>query len=101
GVLDRRYVRVLRWALDRRPYVYAGAGLVLVVTVLLLATSASDFLPKLDEGQFEIKYTLPPGASLATADEAANQMERIVAADPSVEAEGRLTGVDTNGYSPT
>jgi len=99
--LERRYAGVLRWALDHRPAVYGGAALVLAVTVLLLSTSASDFLPKLDEGQFEIKYTLPPGASLATTDDAALRMERIVAADPAVEAEGRLTGVDTNGYSPT
>ncbi|HEX3462760.1 MAG TPA: efflux RND transporter permease subunit [Candidatus Elarobacter sp.] len=99
--LERRYAGLLRWALGHRPAVYGGAALVLVVTVLLLGTSASDFLPKLDEGQFEIKYTLPPGASLATTDDAALRMERIVAADPAVEAEGRLTGVDTNGYSPT
>jgi CzcA family heavy metal efflux pump len=99
--LERRYAGLLRWALSHRPAVYGGAALVLVATVLLLATSASDFLPKLDEGQFEIKYTLPPGASLATTDDAALRMERIVTADPAVEAEGRLTGVDTNGYSPT
>ncbi|MDB5070865.1 MAG: Cobalt-zinc-cadmium resistance protein CzcA [Candidatus Eremiobacteraeota bacterium] len=99
--LERRYVGILRWALAHRPVVYGGAAVVLAVTVLLLASSPSDFLPKLDEGQFEIKYTLPPGASLATTDDAAQRMERIVAADPAVEAEGRLTGVDTNGFSPT
>ncbi|HEY4440841.1 MAG TPA: efflux RND transporter permease subunit, partial [Candidatus Elarobacter sp.] len=99
--LERRYVGLLRWALSHRPAVYGAAGVVLVVTVLLLGTSASDFLPKLDEGQFEIKYTLPPGASLAASDDAALTMERIVRADPAVQHDGRLTGVDTNGYSPT
>jgi multidrug efflux pump subunit AcrB len=99
--LERRYAEVLRWALGHRSAVYGGAGLILVVTALLLATAPSDFLPKLDEGQFEIKYTLPPGGSLATSDQAATAMERVVAADPAVIAEGRLTGIDTNGYSPT
>ncbi len=99
--LEQRYVGILRWALGHRPWVYAGSGVVLVVTLLLLGTSASDFLPKLDEGQFEIKYALPPGASLATSDAAALRMEQIVRADPAVDHDGRLTGVDTNGYSPT
>ncbi|HEV3087899.1 MAG TPA: efflux RND transporter permease subunit, partial [Candidatus Elarobacter sp.] len=99
--LTRRYAAVLRWALDHRPAVYGGAALVLIVTFGLLARLPSDFLPKLDEGQFEIRYTLPPGASLATSDAAALTMEKIVAQDPAVLHEGRLTGVDTNGYSPT
>jgi CzcA family heavy metal efflux pump len=99
--LARRYAGVLRWALDHRPAVYGGAALVLVVTFVLLARLPSDFLPKLDEGQFEIRYTLPPGASLATSDAAALRMEALVAQDPAVLHEGRLTGVDTNGYSPT
>ncbi|HEX3550642.1 MAG TPA: efflux RND transporter permease subunit, partial [Candidatus Elarobacter sp.] len=99
--LGQRYAAVLRWALDHRTAVYGGAALVLVVTFVLLARLPSDFLPKLDEGEFEIKYTLPPGASLATSDAAALTMERLIDADPAVVNEGRLTGVDTNGYSPT
>ena len=104
GVNDRlseTYGRVLRWALGNAAWVYAGAGLVLVVTLGLLAKLPSDFLPKLDEGQFEIKYTLPPGASLATSDAAALRMENVIKQDPAVEHAGRLTGVDTNGFSPT
>jgi CzcA family heavy metal efflux pump len=96
-----RYVRILRWALSHRLAVYGGAAVVLVVTCALLARLPSDFLPKLDEGQFEIKYTLPPGATLASADGAVQRMERLVVADPAVTAVGRLTGLDTNGYSPT
>jgi CzcA family heavy metal efflux pump len=99
--LARRYRPVLRWALGRRGLVFGSAALVLVTTYLLLAHLPNDFLPSLDEGEFEIKYTLPPGATLAVSDAAAATMERIVRADPAVAAEGRLTGVDTNGYSPT
>ncbi len=99
--LARTYERVLSWALSHRTIVFAGSAGVLVLTVLLLGRSPSDFLPKLDEGQFEIKYTLPPGATLSASDGAAQAMEKIVAADPAVEHVGRLTGVDTNGYTPT
>jgi CzcA family heavy metal efflux pump len=96
-----RYGTVLRWALARRRTVYALAGGVLVVTVAGLAFLPSDFLPRLDEGQFEISYRMPVGTSLAASDAAALSLERTVLADPAVAAEGRFTGIDTNGFSPT
>jgi CzcA family heavy metal efflux pump len=95
-----RYEPLLRWALARRRVVYAGAGVVLAVTVALLVLLPSDFLPRLDEGQFEIDYQMPVGTSLAASDEAAFSLERAVASDPAVVAEGRFTGIDTNGFSP-
>jgi CzcA family heavy metal efflux pump len=96
-----RYDPLLRWALAHRRIVYAGAGVVLVVTFLLLSRLPSDFLPKLDEGQFEIDYHLQAGTSLAASDETARRLERLVLQDPAVVAVGRWTGLDTNGYSPT
>jgi len=61
----------------------------------------SDFLPKLDEGQFEVTYTMPVGTTLAASDAAATTMERVALADPAVLTVGRFTGIDTNGFSPT
>ena len=104
GFIDHvleRYEYVLRWSLGHRGTVYAASIGVLIVTVLLLTRLPSDFLPTLDEGQFEIDYVLPVGTSLAASDAAAHQMEAIVVRDPGVAAVGRWTGVDTNGYSPT
>jgi CzcA family heavy metal efflux pump len=97
----QRYEALLRWALFHRRTVYAGAAGVLVVIVLLLTHLPSDFLPKLDEGQFEIGYQLPVGTSLRATDAAAHEMERLILRDPAVVAVGRWTGIDTNGYSPT
>lgn len=99
--LLERYGPALRWALARRTAVYATAGIVLVVTVALLSIIPSDFLPHMDEGQFEISYRMPVGTALAASDAAALKIEREVLADPAVAAEGRFTGIDTNGYSPT
>jgi multidrug efflux pump subunit AcrB len=99
-VLDR-YEPILRWALERRAAVYAIAAGVLVVTVALILTLPSDFLPQLDEGQFEIDYRMPVGTTLIASDAAATLIERIVLADPAVAALGRVTGIDTNGFSPT
>jgi multidrug efflux pump subunit AcrB len=74
---------------------------VLAVSGALVRQLDTDFLPPLEEGEFEIKYTLAPGLSLAASDRIATEMERAVLADPAVAHEGRLTGVDTNGYVPT
>src|ERR1700749_3823258 len=52
-----RYGAVLRWALAHRAVVAACSAGVLIVTVVLLTRLPSDFLPKMDEGQFEIAYT--------------------------------------------
>ncbi len=100
GVLSR-YEPLLRWTLKRRPIVYAASAGVLIATVLLLSHLPSDFLPHLDEGQFEVRYTMPVGTTIEASDAAATQMERIAMRDPAVISVGRFTGIDTNGYSPT
>lgn len=98
-VLDR-YEPLLRWSLSHRSIVFIGAGVVLVVTAVLLALLPSDFLPKLDEGQFEIQYAMPVGTTLQATDAAARTMEQLIVRNPHVVAEGRLTGIDSNGFSP-
>ncbi len=99
--LLERYEPVLRWALERRSAIYVVTGGVLVVTIALLMALPSDFLPRLDEGQFEIAYRMPVGTTLSASDAAAFALERAVLADPAVATEGRVTGIDTNGFSPT
>ena len=101
GTFLTRYEGVLRWALVHRAVVAACSAGVLIVTVALLARLPSDFLPKMDEGQFEIAYTLPVGTTLEASDAAATRMEKVVIADPAVAEVGRLTGIDSNGLSPT
>jgi len=99
--LETLYVRVLQAALDRPAPIYAGAAAILVATAFLFARLPTDFLPALQEGQFEIKYALAAGTSLAATDAAVTRLERIVTGDPGVQFEGRLTGIDTDGYLPT
>jgi len=99
--LEASYVRLLRATLARAPFVYAGALAIVAVTVVLALRLPSDFLPEVDEGQFEIKYALPPGMSLDAADAVLTRVERAVLADRDVAHEARLSGVDTNGYLAT
>ncbi|MDQ2991188.1 MAG: efflux RND transporter permease subunit, partial [Candidatus Eremiobacteraeota bacterium] len=96
-----RYEPLLRWALGHRRTVYVASAGILVVTALLLTRLPSDFLPKLDEGQFEIRYQMPVGTALEASDAAATQLERVALADPAVVSVGRFTGIDTNGFAPT
>jgi multidrug efflux pump subunit AcrB len=99
--LEALYVRFLGYALRYKVLSLAGAAGLVVLTVVLLVRVPSDFLPAVDEGQFEIKYALPPGMSLADADAAMRDVERAVLSDPDVAHEARLSGVDTNGLVAT
>jgi CzcA family heavy metal efflux pump len=99
-VLDR-YEPMLRWALQHRRFAY-GLGIgILAVTFVLLTTLPTDFLPQLDEGQFELDYRMPVGTGLAATEAAAFKITHVVLQEPGVISVANLTGVDTNGFSPT
>lgn len=103
GVIARilsHYEPFLRWTLSNRAIVYGASVGVLLLTVLLMSRLPSDFLPRMNEGQFEVQYTMPVGTTLQASDAAAVTMERIAMQDPAVATVGRLTGMDTNGFSP-
>jgi CzcA family heavy metal efflux pump len=96
----QHYEPFLRWTLAHRRAVYGISAGVLVVTVLLLTHLPSDFLPRMNEGQFEVQYTMPVGTTLEASDAAAMMLERIALRDPQIASVGRVTGMDTNGFSP-
>ncbi len=98
---ERVYLRLLSIALAQPVAVMAGATLVVALSVVLLVRLPSDFLPALEEGQFEIKYSLAPGTATATAHDDFAAIEAAVLADPAVLHEARLSGVDTNGFNAT
>ncbi len=95
------YEPFLRWTLSRRAIVYGASVAVLLLTVFLMTRLPSDFLPRMNEGQFEVAYTMPVGTTIEASDATATTMERIALRDPEVTTVGRFTGIDTNGFSPT
>jgi len=95
------YEPFLRWTLSHRAMVYGASVAVLLVTAFLMTRLPSDFLPRMDEGQFEVAYTMPVGTTVEASDAAATAMERLALRDPEVTTVGRFTGIDTNGFSPT
>jgi CzcA family heavy metal efflux pump len=101
GKILERYEPFLRWTLSHRAAVYGASLAVLLVTVFLMTRLPSDFLPRMNEGQFEVQYTMPVGTTLQATDSAATTMERLAMRDADVTSVGRFTGIDTNGFSPT
>jgi len=94
------YEPILRGALQHPWRAYAVGALCLALTLVIFMRLPSGFLPRMDEGAFEISYTLPPGTSLAETQRVADGMEKIARETPGVRAQGNFVGIDTNGFSP-
>ncbi|MCL4813620.1 MAG: efflux RND transporter permease subunit [Vicinamibacteraceae bacterium] len=62
--LDRRYTRVLQWALAHRAWVAAGTVAIFLSTIPLFIVVNKTFLPEDDKSEFEINVRAPEGTSL-------------------------------------
>ena len=95
------HVKKQRWVkwFILRPYVslaiIAGAIVTIVLVPRLLKTG---FLPDMDEGSIVLDYTSPPGTSLDETDRMLRQIEKIITAQPEVEAYSRRTGTEMGFY---
>jgi heavy metal efflux system protein len=91
-VLHRLYRPMLRFALAHRIIALAGAVLVLALAGAALPQLGLEFLPKLEEGNFWIRATLPPSIALEDAAGYVNRMRQIIKSYPEV-----ITVVSQNG----
>ncbi|HKF44510.1 MAG TPA: CusA/CzcA family heavy metal efflux RND transporter [Thermoanaerobaculia bacterium] len=81
-VLHRFYVPVTEWTL-RRPVLAAGVGLVPVLLFFALFPFVGrEFMPKLEEGNFWIRATLPLSVSLPQSSRYVRRMREILRARP-------------------
>ncbi len=76
--LQRRYLPLLRWAVERRRQVVAGAATLVAASLMLFPLLGSEFLPKLDEGAICINPGYLPGISVETAIERATLVEKVL-----------------------
>ena len=90
--LHRIYRPILRLALANRLATLGGAGALLALAAIALPNLGLEFLPKLEEGNFWIRATMPPSISLEEANGYVNQMRRIIKGYPEV-----ITVVSQNG----
>jgi len=100
GQLLGWYDPTLLWFLRHRKVAYVGSAVVVAATLLIARGLGSDFMPQMDEGAFELNFTMPPGTSLEETDRSLRQVEGIMSSDPNVVAYGRLTGLDPSGFLP-
>ena len=90
--LHRVYRPILRQALKNRLMTVGGAVALLGVAGVALPNLGLEFLPKLEEGNFWIRATMPPSISLEEANGYVNRMRRIIKSYPEV-----VTAVSQNG----
>jgi heavy metal efflux system protein len=84
--LHRLYMPVLRWAVESRKLVMAGAVTLVVLTILCSRLLGLEFLPKLEEGNLWIRATLPPTISLQEGNVYVNEMRKLIRSRPEVES---------------
>jgi cobalt-zinc-cadmium resistance protein CzcA len=85
-LLQRLYVPLLERSLrSGRVVLFAALGL-LVMTALAMHFLGLEFLPKLEEGNLWIRATLPSTISLQEGNSYVNEMRKLIAERPEVEA---------------
>src|ERR1700757_1105582 len=90
--LHRLYRPLLDLALRYWIVTLGSAALLLALAGLALPTLGLEFLPKLEEGNFWIRATLPPSISLEEANGYVNRMRRLIKSYPEV-----VTVISQNG----
>nr|MBU3857566.1 efflux RND transporter permease subunit [Flavobacterium sp. MC2016-06] len=77
----------------KRPIWSIGFCIVLLLSIfLILPNLQTGFLPEMDEGSIVMDYESPPGTSLEQTDRMLQEVEKIIIANPEVEAYSRRTG---------
>jgi len=90
--LRRVYGPAIRFALDNRIVTLGVAGVIGVIAIFFASTLGLEFLPKLEEGNFWIRATMPPSISLEEGNRYVNQMRAVIKSYPEV-----ITVVSQNG----
>jgi heavy metal efflux system protein len=82
--LRRIYEPAVEFALSNRILTLGAAALVLLLALLAVRTLGLEFLPKLEEGNFWVRATLPSSISIEEGNGYVNQMRALIASYPQV-----------------
>ncbi len=91
-LLRRAYRPALQAALRHQRLTLAAAAVLLLAAALAASRLGLEFLPKLEEGNFWIRATMPNAISLTEGNGYVNQMRRLIKSYPEV-----VTAVSQNG----
>jgi heavy metal efflux system protein len=102
------YRRSVKWAIEHRGVMFAGAGVGMIITLLLVFSGVigSEFLPHLDEGALWVRGTLAPSTGPTEGIRLMNQTRVVLCSFPEVpqcwSQVGRPdNGTDTAGFFNT
>ena len=83
-LLRRLYRPLVDFALANRILTLGGAAMLLAIALLGVRSLGLEFLPKLEEGNFWIRATMPPSISLEEGNSYVNRMRHIIKSFPEV-----------------
>lgn len=87
------------YPLIRRPWIsFLFVGVLAASIFFVYPLLGTGFLPDMDEGSIVLDYSSPPGTSLEETDRMLRQAEKIIAANPDVQAYSRRTGTQMGFY---
>lgn len=84
SVLENLYRISLTKAMNAKKVVLIGAGALLVGTLFLVPNLGTEFVPELEEGTINLRVTMAPSTSLATALSVSPKLEKILLEFPEV-----------------
>ena len=100
-VLRRVYGPLLRQALANRILVVGLAGVALAFATVEVRTLGLEFMPKLEEGNFWIRATMPSSVGLESTSEVVNQMRGVLLDYPEVQTVVSQHGRPDDGTDAT
>jgi HAE1 family hydrophobic/amphiphilic exporter-1 len=99
--LEKRYERILDWALAHRwlPPLVAAVLLVCAISLIPLGVIHNEYLPQIDNGVISVLVELPPGSSLVATDQTLRAIEAQLRQLPEVAHYMSTSGVQQPGMS--
>ena len=102
-VLRRLYDPAIEFALANRVVTLGGLTLIIILAVLATRSLGLEFLPKLEEGNFWIRATMPTSISIEEGNGYVNAMRAVIGSYPEVQTvvsqHGRPDdGTDATGF---
>ena len=94
----RAYEGAVRWALRHAGLTLLACAAIAIGAFYVYGQLQTGFLPQFDEGGFNIDFAALPGTSLTEASRELDGAERIIRADPDVQAYSRQLGTQLGPF---
>ena len=90
--LKKHDTSLLHWGLNRPKLIIAGAGLLIVVSMIVVPFFGTEFLPPFNEGSYTVNLITPAGTSLQESNKIGSLAEKQILKVPEVLLTARRTG---------